>query len=177
MTKINLKETICSIPDFPKPGIIFRDITTLIQSKEAFAEACRQLEENVRSLEPDVIAAPEARGFLFAAPMAVTLGCGLVPIRKPGKLPRKVLSQDYELEYGTDTLTIHEDAILPGQKVVIVDDLLATGGTVEACRKLVEKAGGEVVGYAFVMELSTECQGRVRLEADGKVPVISLFEF
>lgn len=176
MSDIHLKDYITSIPDFPKPGIIFRDITTLIQSREAFAESCHRLAEMVKELGVDIIAAPEARGFLFAAPLALELGCGIVPVRKPGKLPRKVLSQSYDLEYGTDTLTIHEDAIPVGSKVLIIDDLLATGGTVEACRKLVEQAGGKVVGYGFVMELSTECDGRKRLEADG-TPVFSLINY
>ncbi|MDO4575519.1 MAG: adenine phosphoribosyltransferase [Planctomycetia bacterium] len=176
MSDIHLKDHITSIPDFPKPGIIFRDITTLIQSKEAFAEACRQLAERIAGLSVDLIAAPEARGFLFAAPLALTLGCGIVPVRKPGKLPRKVLSQSYDLEYGTDTLTIHEDAIPAGSRVLIIDDLLATGGTVEACRKLVEQAGGKVVGYGFVMELSTECDGRKRLETT-ETPVFSLIQY
>lgn len=177
MGSINLKDFITSIPDFPKPGIIFRDITTLIQAPEAFTEACRILTEEARALKPDVIAVPEARGFLFAAPMAIALQCALVPIRKPNKLPRKVLTQSYDLEYGSDTLNMHEDAIQAGQRVLIIDDLLATGGTVNACRKLVEQTGAKVVGYGFVMELSSECKGRQVLEAQGDVKVFSVFEY
>lgn len=177
MSKINLKDYICDIPDFPKPGIIFRDVTTLIQSKEAFAEACWRMSKEAEKLCPDYIAAPEARGFLFAAPMAVALGCGVVPIRKPGKLPRGVIAESYELEYGTDTLTVHTDAIPPGARVLIVDDLLATGGTVSACRRLIERLGGVVVGYGFLMELSSECPGRKVLEADGSLKVFSLIDY
>lgn len=177
MAEINLKDYITSIPDFPKPGIIFRDITTLISAPEAFREACRIMTEAARELKPDVIAVPEARGFLFAAPMAIELQCSLVPIRKPNKLPRKVLTQSYELEYGTDSLNMHEDAIPAGARVLIIDDLLATGGTVSACCKLVEQVGAKVVGYGFVMELSTECNGREVLEADGDVKVFSVFEY
>ena len=173
---LDLKDYVTSIPDYPHAGILFRDITTIIQSPTAFREACGRLAEMLKELEIDIIAAPEARGFIFAAPVAYELGCGLVPIRKPGKLPRSVITQEYELEYGTDTLCMHEDAIRPGAKVLILDDLLATGGTVEAVRKLVEKAGGKVVGYAFVMELSTECNGRPRLEKDG-VPVFSIIDY
>lgn len=174
---MDLKSYITSIPDYPKPGIIFRDITTLIQSPEAFREACRLLKEAVAPWKPDLIAAPEARGFLFAAPVALELGCGIVPIRKPNKLPRKVLTQSYALEYGTDTLTMHEDAVPAGARVLIIDDLLATGGTVAACRKLVEQTGATVCGYAFIMELSTECKGRQLLEADGTAKVYSVFEY
>ena len=173
---LDLKDYVTTIPDYPHKGILFRDITTIIQSPEAFREACYRLTEVLRELEIDIIAAPEARGFIFAAPVANTLGCGFVPVRKPGKLPRKVLTQEYALEYGTDTLCMHEDAIPAGAKVLILDDLLATGGTVEAVRKLVEKAGGKVVGFAFVMELSTECNGRPRLERDG-IPVFSLIDY
>ena len=177
MSELNLKDSICSIPDFPKPGIIFRDVTTLIQDSKAFAEACRRMTEEAAKLRPDFIAAPEARGFLFAAPMAVALGCGVIPIRKPGKLPREVISESYELEYGTDTLTVHKDALFPGARVLIVDDLLATGGTVSACRRLVERLDGVVVGYGFLMELSSECPGRKVLEADGTLKVFSLIDY
>lgn len=173
---MNLKDYVTSIPDFPHAGIIFRDITTIIQSPEAFREACSRLTELLRNMEIDIIASPEARGFIFAAPVANALGCGFVPIRKPGKLPRRVVTQEYELEYGTDTLCMHEDAIPAGARVLVLDDLLATGGTVEAVRKLVEKVGGKVVGYAFVMELSTECAGRKRLESP-ETPVFTLIDY
>ena len=174
--ELDLKDYVVSIPDYPHAGILFRDITTIIQSPVAFREACARLADMLRSLEIDIIAAPEARGFIFAAPVACELGCGLVPVRKPGKLPRKVVTQEYALEYGTDTLCMHEDAIPAGARVLILDDLLATGGTVEAVRKLVEKVGGKVVGYAFVMELSTECNGRPKLEVDG-IPVFSVIDY
>ena len=150
---LKLTDYIRSIPDFPKPGILFRDITPLLASPEAFGEAVRRMAERFRTQKIDVIAAAEARGFLFAAPLALELDTALVPIRKPGKLPFETMSHTYDLEYGTDTLGIHADAIPPDAKVLVVDDLLATGGTVEACCRLVEKAGGEVVACAFVIEL------------------------
>ena len=174
---MDLKNYITSIPDFPKPGIIFRDLTTLIQAPEAFAEACRLMTEAARELKPDVIVAPEARAFLFAAPMAINLHASLVMIRKPNKLPRKVITQDYTLEYGTNTICMHEDSIQPGKRVLVVDDLLAMGGTADACRKLVEKVGAKVVGYGFVMELSTECKGREFLESQSDAKVFSIFEY
>ncbi|MGQ9505489.1 MAG: adenine phosphoribosyltransferase [Thermogutta sp.] len=150
---IDLKEYIRNIPDFPKPGILFRDITPLLASPEAFKATIRYLSEAVRERQVEMIAAAEARGFLFAAPLALELNVGLIPIRKPGKLPSATISHSYALEYGTDTLEMHKDAIKPGTRVLVVDDLLATGGTVEACCQLVEKAGGIVVGCAFVIEL------------------------
>jgi adenine phosphoribosyltransferase len=152
-SRIRLEDYIRCIPDFPKPGILFRDITPLLASPEAFAEAIDQLAEAFRRQRIDLVAAAEARGFIFAAPLAIKLGAGLVPIRKPGKLPAKCLSHSYELEYGTDTLQIHADGIAAGAQVLVVDDLLATGGTIDACCRLVEKAGGKVVGCAFVIEL------------------------
>ncbi len=148
-----LTDFIRSIPDFPKPGILFRDITPLLAEPQAFAETVRQLAEPFRDKKIDRIATAEARGFMFAAPLALELGVSLVPIRKPGKLPSETLSFTYDLEYGTDTLEIHADAIGPGEKVLVVDDLLATGGTVEACCHMVEKMGAEVVGCVFLIEL------------------------
>ncbi|MBN2474769.1 MAG: adenine phosphoribosyltransferase [Pirellulales bacterium] len=150
---MNLTEYIRSVPDFPKPGILFRDITPLLAAPAAFRQAIGQLAHRFRDAKIDVVAAAEARGFLFAAPLALELDAALVPIRKPGKLPCKALSLTYDLEYGTDTLEIHADAIPRGANVLIVDDLLATGGTVEACCRMVEKAGGKVAGCAFVIEL------------------------
>lgn len=150
---LQLTDYIRSIPDFPKPGILFRDITPLLASPEAFRQTVRQLADRVRSRQVQVVAAAEARGFLFAAPVALELGAGLVPVRKPGKLPYQTLSHTYQLEYGTDTLEIHADAIPQNTRVLVLDDVLATGGTVEACCRLVEKAGGTVVGCAFVIEL------------------------
>jgi adenine phosphoribosyltransferase len=151
--ELKLTDYIRDVPDFPKPGILFRDITPLLFAPAAFRRAIDQLAGHFRDAEIDVVAAAEARGFLFAGPLALELDAALVPIRKPGKLPYKTLSFTYELEYGTDTLEIHADAIPPGANVLVVDDLLATGGTIEACCKMVEKAGGKVAGCAFVIEL------------------------
>ena len=151
---IDLKEHVREVPDFPIPGILFYDITTLIQNGKVFRETVRRLAEKVSAWRPiDSIAAPEARGFIFAAPLASELGVGLIPIRKPGKLPFKTVSKSYDLEYGSNTVQMNVDAISKGDRVLLVDDLLATGGTMEACRELVEENGGQVVGAAFVMEL------------------------
>ncbi len=152
-TDLELTDYIRSIPDFPKPGILFRDITPLLTSPKAFRKAISLLAEHYGGRPIDVIAAAEARGFIFAAPLALELDAAMVPIRKPGKLPYETLSYTYDLEYGTDTLQMHADAIPPGANVLVVDDLLATGGTAEACCRMVEKAGGKVVGCAFVVEL------------------------
>ena len=150
---LNLKEYIRDIPDFPKPGIMFRDITPLLAAPLAFREAIRCFADNYRNHEIDVIIAAEARGFIFAAPLALELGIAFVPVRKPGKLPHETHTLEYDLEYGTDKLEIHVDGIESGQKVLIVDDLLATGGTVDACCKLVERADAEIVSCAFLIEL------------------------
>jgi adenine phosphoribosyltransferase len=153
-TAIRLADHIRSIPDFPKPGILFRDITPLLASPAAFRETIRQLAEHYRGAAIDAVAAAEARGFIFAAPLALELGVAFVPVRKPGKLPFDTHAFHYELEYGTDTLEIHTDGVYPGQNVLLVDDLLATGGTIEACCRLIEKAGAKVAGCAFVIELA-----------------------
>ena len=153
-TELDLREFIRDIPDFPKPGIMFRDITPLLASPEAFTESTRRIAEHFRDANVDVIVAAEARGFIFAAPLVAKLNAGFVPIRKPGKLPFEKHSFNYELEYGTDTLEMHVDGIGEGQNVLIVDDLLATGGTIEACCNLVEKNGAHVVGCAFLIELN-----------------------
>ena len=150
---LDLKRFIRDIPDFPKPGIIFRDITPLLASPAAFRESIHRLAEHYRGQKIDVLVAAEARGFIFAAPLAVELGAGFVPIRKPGKLPFETHAFHYELEYGKDTLEMHVDGVLPGQNVLVVDDLLATGGTVGACCKLLEKTGAKIVGCAFAIEL------------------------
>jgi adenine phosphoribosyltransferase len=152
-TRLKLTDYIRSIPDFPKPGILFRDITPLLAAPAAFRQAVAELAEPFHREKIDLVAAAEARGFLLAAPLALELGAGLVPVRKPGKLPHKTLSFTYQLEYGTDTLEIHADAISPGDRVLVVDDLLATGGTVEACCRMIEQAGGLVAGCAFLIEL------------------------
>lgn len=153
MTPIRLEDSIRAIPDFPKPGIMFRDITTLLASPEAFRESIRQMKEKVVGLEIDAIAAAEARGFLFGAPLALELDLPVIPIRKPGKLPSETISYSYDLEYGSDTLEMHADAVADGANILVVDDLLATGGTVEACCQLIEKAGGNVVACLFLIEL------------------------
>lgn len=154
LAELDLTDYIREVPDFPKPGILFRDITPLLACPDAFRLAVRKMAESVGDLKIDVIAAAEARGFLFASPLAIELGAALVPIRKAGKLPYQTISHTYDLEYGSDTLQIHADAIPAGATVLVVDDLLATGGTVDACCQLVEKAGGVVVGCAFLIELS-----------------------
>jgi adenine phosphoribosyltransferase len=161
---MELTDFVRAIPDFPKPGILFRDITPLLGNPAAFRKTIELLAAPYRGQRIDVVAAAEARGFIFAAPLALELNVGFVPVRKPGKLPFDTHSFDYALEYGTDTLEIHIDGIAPGQRVLIVDDLLATGGTVDACCRLVEKAGAEVAGSAFVIEL-VDLGGAKRLAA------------
>ena len=160
---MDLKEKIRVIEGFPKEGISFKDITTLVADGEAFKESIDRIAEHLRDKNVDVILGPEARGFIFGVPVAYALGVGFVPVRKKGKLPAETVSVDYSLEYGVDVLEIHKDAIKKGQRVAIVDDLLATGGTVEAVAKLVEKVGAEVVALDFAIEL-TELRGRDKLE-------------
>jgi adenine phosphoribosyltransferase len=161
---MNISDYIRAVPDFPKPGILFRDITPLLAAPKAFRATIDQLAEKYRHESIDVVAAAEARGFIFAAPLALQLNVGFVPVRKPGKLPCDTHSAEYALEYGTDRLQIHVDGIAPNQRVLIVDDLLATGGTVEACCGLVEKSGAKVVGCAFIIEL-VDLRGAERLKA------------
>lgn len=150
---MDLKNKIRNIKDFPKEGINFKDITTVLKDKDAFRQCIDDMAELIKDKEVDIIVGPEARGFLMGAPMAYKLDAGFVPVRKPGKLPAETISYEYELEYGTDKLEIHKDSIKPGEKVVIVDDLLATGGTVLSAIKLIEELGGEVVGICFFIEL------------------------
>ena len=157
-----LEEYITSIPDFPEKGIIFRDVTSILQDADGLALAIDSLQKTLEGIDFDVIAGTEARGFIFGVPVAYNLHKPFVPVRKKGKLPRDTVSQSYELEYGTSEIEIHRDAILPGQKVVLVDDLIATGGTIEAAAKLVEQLGGEVVKIIFIMELAG-LKGRERL--------------
>ena len=159
---MNLNDYVASIPDFPSKGILFRDITPLMADGPAFRYACDELTAYAKKIGAQVVAGPESRGFIFGCPVAYNLNIGFVPVRKPNKLPRKTVSVSYELEYGTNELHIHEDAIKPGQKVLIIDDLLATGGTVDATIKLVEQLGGEVVGCAFLIELE-DLKGREKL--------------
>ncbi len=159
---MNLRDTIRVIPDFPKDGISFKDITTLLRNADALRYTVEQMAEYARVREVDVIVGVESRGFILGAPLAYELGMGLALIRKSGKLPGNVLTVEYDLEYGSDALEIHRDALDPGNRVLIVDDLLATGGTVGAPAELVEKVGAEIAGFAFLMEL-TFLEGRLRL--------------
>ncbi len=169
----DLREHIRDIPDFPKKGIIFKDITPLLGDPAALAGTVDRLAQRHADDRVEVVAAIESRGFIFGGALAVRLGAGLVPIRKPGKLPYDTLSQTYTLEYGTDTLEMHSDAIVKGSRVLVLDDLLATGGTAGAAVDLVKQAGGRVVGASFVIELSF-LGGRARL---GDTPVSSLIQY
>lgn len=162
---MDLKSKIRIIPDFPEPGISFKDITTLLQDGEALREVVRQMADAFRNDRIDVVVGVESRGFIFGSPVAYELGVGFVVVRKPGKLPAATHQVEYSLEYGSDTLEMHKDAIEPGQRVVIVDDLLATGGTIAAAADLVRRAGGEIVGYSFVIELA-HLKGRERLKGE-----------
>ncbi len=170
----DVKAKIRSIPDFPKPGIIFRDITTGIKDAQTMKFMVEYLCEQYKDTKIDYIAGIESRGFIFGMPMAYRLGCGFIPIRKPNKLPAKTISESYGLEYGHDTIEIHEDAIEKGANVLVVDDLLATGGTAEAACKLVKRAGGNLVGIAFLIELQA-LNGRKKLNDCGKV--VSMLQY
>lgn len=150
---MNLKDYVATIPDFPQKGILFRDITPLMANAEAFQAACKQLCEFAKTVNAQVIMGPESRGFIFGCPVAYELGISFVPVRKPGKLPRETVSVTYDLEYGCNELHVHADSIQKGQRVLIIDDLLATGGTVDATIQIVKQLGGEVVGCAFLIEL------------------------
>lgn len=157
-----VEDYVRTIPDFPEEGIMFRDITTVIESPDGFQLAIDEMKKRLDGLDFDVIAGAESRGFIFGAPIAYALGKGFVLVRKKGKLPCKTVSMSYDLEYGSAEIEMHEDSIKPGQKVVVVDDLIATGGTVEASIKLIEQLGGEVVKVLFLMELAG-LEGRKRL--------------
>jgi len=160
---LDLRSAIRSIPDFPKPGILFRDITPLLKDVRAFREAIRRMAEPYDKGDVDVVVGAESRGFIFAAPIALALDAGFVPVRKKGKLPAQTTSVTYDLEYGTDTLEMHTDAVSDGTRVLMVDDLLATGGTMAASCQMVEKAGGRIVGVEFLIELAF-LGGRAKLE-------------
>lgn len=160
---MNYKNYVADVKDFPKEGILFRDITPLMNDGAVFKKANDEFIDFARKVKANLIVGPESRGFIFGCPVAYNLGIGFVPVRKPNKLPRKTISYSYDLEYGSNELHIHADAIKKGDKVLIIDDLLATGGTVEASIKLVEKLGGEVVGLAFLIEL-LELKGREKLK-------------
>ena len=171
----DLKSLIRTIPDYPKPGIMFRDVTTLFGDAQGFKALLAQLTERYRGTPIDAVAGIEARGFIMGGAMADKLGCGFVPIRKKGKLPWKVYSQSYALEYGTDTVEMHQDALDRGKRVLIVDDLIATGGTAEAAAKLVARAGGTLVGACFIVDLP-ELGGAKKLRDQG-IDVWSLMAF
>ncbi|HET7628349.1 MAG TPA: adenine phosphoribosyltransferase [Bacillales bacterium] len=160
---MNYKDYIAIVDGFPKPGVSFKDLTPLMQNGEVFQKAIAELVEFAKDKRIDIIAGPEARGFIVGCPLSYALGVGFVPVRKQGKLPREVIQTDYGLEYGKNVLTMHKDAIRPGQRVLVVDDLLATGGTAGATIKLVEQLGGTVVGSAFMIEL-TYLQGRKQID-------------
>ncbi len=170
---MNLKDYVANVPDFPKEGIQFKDITPLMSDGAAYNYATQQMVEFAKKQQAEVIVGPEARGFIFGCPVAHELKIGFAPVRKPGKLPRETVSFNYDLEYGSNTLCMHKDAIKPGQRVLIVDDLLATGGTVEATVKLIEQLGGVVAGCAFLIELE-ELNGRKLLE---NYEVLSLMKY
>ncbi|MBK3493408.1 adenine phosphoribosyltransferase [Viridibacillus sp. YIM B01967] len=160
---MDLKKYVTTVEGWPKEGISFKDITTIMDNGKAYRYATDQIVEYAKEVGAELIVGPEARGFITGCPVAYALEIGFAPVRKPGKLPREVISADYGLEYGKDTLTMHKDAVKPGQKVLIVDDLLATGGTVAATIQLIEELGGEVVGCAFLIELE-ELHGRDKIK-------------
>ncbi|WP_409341616.1 adenine phosphoribosyltransferase [Paenibacillus sp. MBLB4367] len=170
---MNFKDYIRVVPDFPQPGIRFKDITTLLKDGKAYSAAIEALRVMVKEKEIDLIAGPEARGFVVGAPLALALGVGFVPIRKSGKLPGDCIEASYSLEYGKDKLAMHRDAIQPGQKVLIADDLLATGGTISTTINLIEQLGGDIVGAAFLIELSY-LNGREKLNG---IDVVSLVTY
>jgi adenine phosphoribosyltransferase len=170
---MDLRDYIADVADFPKTGILFRDITPLMNDGEAFKYANELFLSFAAERGVDVVVGPEARGFIFGCPLANSLSAGFVPVRKPGKLPRETIKASYDLEYGSASLSIHKDAIKPGQKVLIIDDLLATGGTIEATIKLVEELGGIVVGLAFLVEL-TDLNGRERIN---NYEILSLIQY
>lgn len=172
---MDLKSLIRDIPDFPKPGILFRDITTLLRDAQGlkytidlFTQKCTDA-----GMTADFVVGMESRGFIFGAPLAYKLGAGFIPVRKKGKLPAEIYAIEYALEYGTDTLEVHQDALQPGSRVLIADDLIATGGTASATAELIQKVGCELVGFAFIIELQ-ELQGRKKLP---EVPIITLMEY
>lgn len=170
---MDLKERIRVIENFPKEGISFKDVTTLLQDKEALKYTIDKIADYLKDKNIDIVVGPEARGFLFGVPVAYAIGAGFVPVRKKGKLPYDTISVNYDLEYGSDELEIHKDAIKPGQRVAIVDDLLATGGTIGSVAKLVEQIGGVVVTANFVIELK-ELNGKSKLEG---YDIMSLVEY
>lgn len=174
-TRQLIKDSIKTIADYPKQGILFRDVTSMLEVPEAFAASIRLIVDRYRDQGFTKVVGTESRGFIFGAPVALEMGVGFVPVRKPGKLPREVISESYALEYGTDTLEMHVDAIVPGDKVLVIDDLLATGGTIEATAKLIRRLGGEVTDAAFIINLP-DLGGQKRLEGMG-INTFSLVDF
>lgn len=172
---MDIRSLIRDVPDFPKPGILFRDITTLLRDPQGLRHTLDALHQScaAANLDPDYIVGMESRGFLFGPSLAYQFNAGFVPVRKPGKLPAATHSAEYELEYGNDRLEIHQDAIAPDAKVLIVDDLIATGGTAKAASALIRQCGGKLIGYAFIIEL-VELRGREKL---GDAPVVSLLQY
>ena len=170
---MDLKSLIRDIPDFPKPGIMFRDITTLLRNPQGLSYTIDTLAEKCSGMSADYIVGMESRGFIFGTPLAYKMGVGFIPVRKPGKLPGEVYFAEYELEYGVDRLEMHKDAMKSGSRVLIVDDLIATGGTAAATAKLLQQAGCELVGFAFVIELQA-LGGRQKLP---EVPIVTLVEY
>lgn len=170
---MNLKDYIANVPDFPIKGIQFKDITPLIGDGKAFQHATNEFIEFTKEVGADLIVGPDARGFIFGCPVATHLGLGFIPVRKPGKLPRETIDYSYDLEYGSNTLCLHKGDIKPGSNVLIIDDLLATGGTIEATIALVEQSGANVVGLAFLVEL-VDLNGRAKLD---KYHVLSLMKY
>ncbi|MEZ2457289.1 adenine phosphoribosyltransferase [Salinicoccus roseus] len=172
---MDLKKYVSEVPDWPKKGVSFKDITTIMDNGPAYKYATDQMVEYAREKEVDIVVGPEARGFIIGCPVAYSMGIGFAPVRKEGKLPREVIIYEYELEYGTNVLTMHKDAISPGQRVLITDDLLATGGTIEATIHLVESLGGIVAGIAFLIELEY-LGGRKLLEGYDTISLITYDE-
>ena len=170
---MNIKEKIRTVPHWPVDGVMFRDITTLLQDGGAFKHVCDELYDRYKNMKVDLIVGIESRGFIFGAVLAYKLGIGFVPIRKPGKLPYKTISEEFEKEYGKDKMEIHDDAIKKGDKVIVIDDLIATGGTISAATSLVEKLGGEVVECAFVIDLP-DLNGKEKLKG---YKIFTMMEF
>ncbi len=170
---MNFNDFIADVPNFPKEGILFKDITPLMQNGDAYKDSCDEFIKFATEVGAELIMGPEARGFIFGCPTAYALNIGFIPVRKPKKLPRETVEVSYDLEYGSNTLCIHKDSVKPGQKVVIIDDLLATGGTVDATIKLIEQLGGIVVGCAFLIELK-DLKGREKLKG---IPVKTLLTY
>lgn len=170
---MDLKALIRDIPDFPKPGILFRDITTLLRDPQGLQYTIDSMAEKCQDLAPDYVIGMESRGFIFGVPVACKLGKGFIPIRKPNKLPAPAYTVEYALEYGTDRLQMHQDAFASGSRILIIDDLIATGGTADAAAQLVQQAGGELVGFGFIIELAA-LEGRRNLP---NVPIVTLLQY